>query len=736
MSWSYLEDRYAWRFFGFGRRRQNNMIHPTTTMRGAFLALAIIGAAPLAGASIPLLGVATVQAKDQLVASVLFEGNRRFTDAQLLAMVDISSSGIFTQQRLAADVESIRQAYDRDGFLSVSVTSRTEATTDGRVRVVFNVNEGNRAGIAAINFTGNNAISGGNLKGALLTKETGFLSWLFKDDGYDEQKLAVDRERVRLYYANRGYPDAQVTSVGEYDAAKNAYFINFTINEGQKYTFSQVGIETSIPGLNTNALKGVVKTGEGGRYSVSELQGTIEDMAYEATTQGYSFADVRARLERDAANGSFKVTYLVDEGPRVYVERINITGNDKTRDFVIRRELEFAEGDPFNRALVVRGRNNIQALDYFSAVNVTTAPGSAPDKVVVNVALTEKSTGEYGATAGYSTQDGILGEVSLTERNFLGRGQYLRAAIGASQAGRTFDFSFTEPRFMGLKVSAGIDAYHRINEETTSSFYGSQATGGALRAGIPLTSDLSATLFVGGEHKVISDTKNNPAYRSSLVVDGQEFNKAYVGYTLTWNSLDDMKKPTEGLYATFTQQYIGWDHNLIKSEGKARYFVPLVQDSGIVASLKGQAGVINDLSGNGVHAVEAFNPGSQLIRGFESRGLGPRLASGEYLGSTMYAGLSAEISFPIPAVPESYGLSGAIWADTAWVDGLPRTATGAAPASAVDAGSTDVPLRTSIGASLIWDSPFGPLRGDFAHVLNKSSSDRTQIFQLTLQTLL
>lgn len=715
---------------------KNNMIHPTTSMRGAFLALAILGAAPLAGASLPVLGVATVQAKDQLVASVLFEGNRRFTDAQLLTMVDVSASGIFTQQRLAADTESIRQAYDREGFRSVSVTPRTEATADGRVRVVFVVNEGNRAGIAAINFTGNNAINGGNLKGAMLTKETGFLSWLLKDDSYDEQKIAVDRERIRLYYANRGYPDTQVTSVGEYDAAKNAYFINFTINEGQKYSFSQVGIETSIPGLNTNALKGVVQTGEGGRYSVTELQTTIEDMTYEATTQGYSFADVRARLERDAANGTFKVTYLVDEGPRVYVERINITGNDKTRDFVIRRELEFAEGDPFNRALIIRGRNNIQALDYFSAVNVTTAPGSAPDKVVVNVALTEKSTGEYGATAGYSTVDGILGEVSLTERNFLGRGQYLRAAIGASQAGRTFDFSFTEPRFMGLKVSAGVDAYHRINEETTASFYGSQATGGALRAGIPLTSDLSATVFGGMERKLITDTKDNPRYRSSLVVDGKEFYKAFAGYTLTWNSLDDTKKPTEGLYATFTQQYIGWDHNLIKSEGRARYFVPLMQDSGIVASLKGQAGVINDLSGTGVHAVEAFNPGSQLIRGFESRGLGPRLASGEYLGATMYAGVSAEISFPIPALPESYGLSGAIWADAAWVDGLPKIGTGAAALSPVDAGSMDVPWRTSIGASLIWDSPFGPLRGDFAQVLNKSSSDRTQVFQLTLQTLL
>ncbi|MDP2779823.1 outer membrane protein assembly factor BamA [Devosia sp.] len=711
------------------------MIH-TKLMRGAFLALAMLGVASIAGPGIPLVGVATVQAQEQLVGSVLFEGNRRFSDAQLLDMVNVSSSGIFSQQRLASDIESIRQAYDREGYLSVAVTSRVESIADGRVRVVFVVNEGNRAGIAAINFTGNNAISSGNIKGALLTKETGILSWLFKDDGYDEQKLAVDRERVRLYYANRGYPDAQVTSVGEYDAARNAYFINFTINEGQKYEFADVGIETSIAGLNTDALRGAVKTGEGRRYSVSDLQSTIEDMSYEATTQGYSFADVRARLDRDVANGTFKVTYLVDEGPRVYVERVNITGNTKTRDFVIRRELEFAEGDPFNRALVVRGRSNIDDLGFFSAVNVTTAAGSAPDKVVINVAVVEKSTGEYGATAGYSTVDGILGEISLTERNFLGRGQYVRAAIGASQAGRTFDFSFTEPRFMGLKVSAGLDAYHRITEETTSSFYGSQATGGQLRLGIPLTSDLSSTVFAGGEYKVIADNKDNPAHQSSLVVDGQEFTKAFIGYSLTWNGVDDLKKPTTGLYATFTQQYIGWDHNLLKSEARARYFVPVIEDSGIVASLKGQAGVINDMSGNGVHAVEAFNPGTQLIRGFEGRGLGPRLQSGEYLGATMYAGVSAELNFPLPAVPESYGLSGAIWADAAWVDGLPRIGTGTAALSNVDPGSQDVPWRTSIGASLIWDSPFGPLRGDFAHVLNKSTSDRTQVFQLSLQTLL
>ncbi|MBD8064596.1 outer membrane protein assembly factor BamA [Devosia sp. PTR5] len=708
------------------------MIQPTKLMRGAVSAIAIMGAAPVV-AALPVIGVASVQAQDQLVSAVLFEGNKRFSDSQLLAMVDVSSSGVYTQQRVAADVESIRQAYARDGFRSVDVTARTEAGPDGRVRVVFQVNEGDRSGIAAINFTGNNSISAGNLKGTMLTKETGILSWLLRDDTYDEQKLAVDRERIRLYYANHGYPDAQVNSVTEFDAARNAYFINFTVNEGQRYDFGNVGIETSIDGLNTDVLRSSVRTGEGSTYSVSDLQRTIEDMSYEATSQGYSFADVRARLDRDVATNTFKVTYLVDEGPRVYVERVNITGNTKTRDFVIRRELQFAEGDPFNRSMVVRGRKAIEDLGYFSKVEVSTAPGSSADKVVLNINVTETSTGEYGASAGYSTTDGILGEISLTERNFLGRGQYLRASIGASQSGRTFDFSFTEPRFMGLKVSAGVDAYHRIYDETTSSFYGMQTTGGQLRFGVPVTSVLSATLFGGYEHKVISDTEDNPTYKSAVVSDGQEFNKAFVGYTLTLNNVDDVKNPTEGLYATFTQQYIGWDFNLLRTEGRARYFMPLLDDSGIVASVKGQAGVINSMDGSDVQAVEAFNLGSSLIRGFQSRGFGPRMANGEALGATMYAGISGEIEFPIPGLPESYGLSGAVWADAAWVSDMNLPNTGS---STYDPSSNDQPWRTSVGASLIWDSPFGPLRGDVSQVLNKSTDDRTQVFQFTISTLL
>jgi outer membrane protein insertion porin family len=771
------------------------MIDPKKLMRGAVLALAILVAAPLMGVSGSFIGVEAAQAanvgkivvsgnrlvdtptvvsylalkpgeaitpakisasinalygtglfktvnvtqsggtvsvkvtENPVVASVLFEGNQRFTDANLLAMVNTASRGTYTADRLQTDVASIKNAYDQAGYNSVTVNARTEAVDNGRMRVVFVINEGQRAGIAAINFTGNNAFNAGTLKSVINTKETGILSWLFRDDVYDANKLAVDKELVRLYYANHGFPDAQVTSaVAEYDAKRNGYFINFTINEGDRYKFGKTGIETSIAGLNANDLKDTVQTHEGGRYSFADLQKTAENMAFRATTQGYAFADVRPRIDRDINNHVLNVTYLVDQGPRVYVERINITGNNKTRDFVIRRELDFVEGDPFNRNLVNRGKTAIEALGFFKTVDITTAPGSAPDKVVLDINVVESSTGDYGITAGYSTTDGILGEVSLTERNFLGRGQYVRAAVGASGTGKSFDFSFTEPRFMGLKISSGIDLYHRIVDESSTNYYGTTTTGGQLRFGLPITDTLGTTLFVGYEHKIFAD---NSAPTSSLVANGDSLNKAFGGYTLAFSTLDNPKKPTSGLYATLTQTYAGWDHNYLKSEAKARYFLPILEDTGLIASVRGQAGIINDFSGAGVRSTEAFNYGGSLVRGFEAQGLGPRLTSGEYLGGTAYAGASAELQFPIPVLPPSYGLSGAIWADAAVVNGTPNMGTGA-----LDPGSVDQPFKSSIGASIIWDSPFGPLRGDFGYAITKATTDRPQIFQLTLQTLL
>jgi outer membrane protein insertion porin family len=778
------------------------MIDPTKLVRSAFLALALMLLAPLTGVGGPLFGVEAAQAakvaritvsgnsqvddatvikylalgigdeatsvklnasvaalqgtglfrsasvamqgttlavrvsENAIAASVLFEGNFRFSDANLVAMVDTVNRGTVDEASLARDIQSIVKAYHDVGYSDVKVTTRIEPVGNGRMRVVFVINEGSRAGIAAINFTGNNTISAWQLKSVIRTKETGWLSWLLRDDNYTQEQLDFDRELIRQYYANNGFPDAQVTSaVAEYNAERNGYFISFAVNEGERYAFGGIGVETSIAGLDANALTGMIRTRQGDRFSAATLARSAQDMAVEATNLGYPFADVRPRIVRDAGSATFQVTYLVDEGQRLYVERVNITGNEKTRDFVIRRELPFSEGDPFNRALVTQGKQNIESLGFFSRVGITAEQGSAADKIILNITVEEQSTGDYGVTAGYDSASGILGELSLTERNFLGRGQYLRASIGASQGGKSFDFSFTEPYFMGLKMSAGVDVYHRITDETTANVYGITSTGGQLRFGLPVTRDVNAQLFAGVDRTVIDDAK---LPNSVIFTPGnREFDKVWGGYSLTYDGLDNAKKPTEGFYAQITQTYVGWDYNFLKTEAKARYFMPLNSDIGLVGSIKLQGGIINDFSGAGVSSLESFTYGPTLVRGFTHRGMGPKVGT-EILGYTAYAGATAELNFPVPGLPDSYGLSAALFADAAIIAG--EGAGGPA-----DAGSVNQPLKSSVGASIIWDSPFGPLRGDMAWVLTQSTNDSTTkvcgsiycpAFALTLQTLL
>jgi outer membrane protein insertion porin family len=444
--------------------------------------------------------------------------------------------------------------------------------------------------------------------------------------------------------------------------------------------------------------------------------------------QGFSFADVRARIDRDIANKIFNITYLIDEGARVYVERINITGNDKTRDFVIRRELDFAEGDPFNRSLLTRGKTKIERLGFFGSVDVSTSQGSAADKVVIDIAVVEKSTGDYGFVAGYSSTDGILGEVSLTESNFLGRGQYMKVALGASQTGRNYTFSFNEPHFAGLNIATGFDAYKVIIDEDKAYFYGSDTTGAQLSFTLPVADNITASVFGGGKYTLYKDTNGD----SALVVDGASRMEAMVGYSLTYSALNNTQKPTSGLAASFTQKYSGWDNNYVSTVAKVRYYMPMFEDERVVASVKGQAGLLTDFSGAGVDGTETFRLGSQLVRGFQQNGMGPRAATGEALGATYYAGLSAEVEFPVPGVPENYGLSTSIWGDVGYVGDT--SAAAKAKAGGVAKGMTQQ-LRSSIGASVIWDSPFGPLRGDFAYVLQKDAGDRTQLFSIAMKSI-
>ena len=662
--------------------------------------------------------------ENPIVSAVLFEGNQKFSDSKLSGLVDVDTRGVYSEAAVAQDARNIELAYDQAGFSSVSVTTRVEPAANSRIKVTFLINEGERAAIAAITFAGNNSIGDNQLKAAIRTRETHLLSWLFRDDAYDEDKLNVDSELVRLYYADRGFPDAQVLSaVAEFDAERNAYFINFTIDEGERYEFGNIDIQTSIAGLDANSLRSAVRTHDGRRYSITSLQRTAQEMARDAAYQGYSFAEVRPRLDRDIENKTFNVTYLVDEGARLYVERINIFGNTRTRDFVIRREFEFAEGDPFNRTFLAAGREALNGLGFFSRVDVSAEQGSGPDKVVINVVVEEKSTGNWGGGASYSPQTGFGVELSLEEKNFLGKGQKLKLALGGTFGSRTYDFSFTEPKFMGLDISAGVDIYKRTVDEGKFYNYGTDSTGFQLRAGAPIVDNLSASVFAGYDFTSFTDSDaNKPAYIPASI------QKAFVGYSLNYTDVDNVMNPSEGFALNLTQQYVGIDHNLLKTEVKGRYYIPVLADQGVIASIKGQAGIINELGGGFVSPTETFIAGPNLIRGFKSRGFGPKDASGNALGVTEYAAVSAEVEFPLPVLPESYGLKGAVWADAAFL--------GAASLDPVNISSGNTTqTRTSVGASILWDSPLGPLRGDFAHVIDKDTADDTQVFALTIQTL-
>ncbi len=670
--------------------------------------------------------------ENPIVSGVLFTGNKTLSDSQLLALVDLAALGVYSDAAVERGARAIRAEYASKGYSNVDVSWTVEVTESGRIRVTYQVVEGYRAKIASITFTGNDSISGWNLRTIMKTRQSHLLSWLLRDDIYDKDLLSADEQILRNHYADHGFPDAQVSSVVEFDEVRGAYFITINIVEGDRYTFGQIGVETSIDGINTNALTREIATHQGGRYSDRALQQTMTQMALVAADMGYPFADVRPRIDRDVANKQFNITYLVDRGVRLYVERINIYGNEKTRDFVIRREIPFAEGDPFNRALLAAAKQNLDALQYFKSVSINIQPGSAFDKVIINLVVVENSTGEYAITAGYSSNEGVVGELSLTERNFLGRGQFLRIALnGGLDGARTFSFQFTEPRFMGLRISKGIELYQRVEPEGSPLSYGTEATGGVLRVGLPVLDGLSASVFAGYETKSFVDDGGTAA--PDYIPVGGSLNKAFIGHTLTYSTLDNQSDPSSGFYGQLEQSYVGIDHNLLKSEVRARYYLPVARDYGVVGSVRGQAGIINDFSGSGVNPTEGFPATTRLVRGFVPNDFGPRTdQNGDAIGFTEYAGLSAEFEFPIPMLPEAYGVSGALWADAAWV-GASSVFLGGG--NAVAGTSVDVPILSSAGASVIWDSPLGPLRGDFAYVISKATDDKTQVFQLTLQSL-
>lgn len=684
-------------------------------------------------------------AEYQVVNQVLFQGNKKLKDNALQAAVQLKSRGTFSQATLDSDVEAVKAAYKRIGRDDAAVTSQVMQLGDNRVNVVFNINEGGRTQITAINFVGNSAYSSRRLSDLINTKRSSWLSFVLRDDVYDEDKLRADQELLRRFYYNHGYADFQVVSaVGELDSATNKYTVTITVQEGDRYNFGDISVESTIPEVDGKALQSVVETQKGDVYNAKKVEDSIIALTERVAGSGYAFAQVTPRGDRNFENHTISVVYTIDQGTKAYVERIEIRGNDRTRDYVIRREFDVSEGDAFNQVLIQRAKKRLEALGYFEKVDISTVPGSQPDQVVLVVDVVEKSTGEFSVGAGYSTGGDTPGptvEGSVTERNFLGRGQFIKLSAGGGKNSRDYGLSFTEPYFLGRRIAAGFDIYNQTRNYTN---YTSQTTGATFRLGLPITNSISTQLAynIAQEKYSYADgcltagvyIEGSPCNISKAIIQGIDESpwvKSSVSLGLVYNTIDDMKNPHDGLYANTTVEVagLGGDAKFLKFTGRGSVYKTLSEQLDLVGVVSGGAGYVESFGGDGLRIFDQFQSTDRMIRGFAYGGIGPvDSQTGDHLGGTTYFNASAEMQFPMPVIPESFGLRGAVFADAASLYGTkidPSVATQDSVASSI---------RASVGVGLMWASPFGPIRIDYAIPVKKQPTDDVQEFNFGIAT--
>jgi outer membrane protein insertion porin family len=752
--------------------------------------------------------------ENPVIGRLAFEGNKKVKDEQLSAEIQSKPRGTLSRPMVQSDAQRIAEIYRHQGRYDVRVTPEIIEQPNNRVDLIFTIVEGSKTGVKSVDFIGNSFYSSYRLRDVIKTRESNLLSFLGGNDVYDPDRIEADRDLIRRYYLKHGFADVQVVAaLTEYDPERKGFLVTFKIEEGQQYRVGSVDFRSSIGTLDGNSLRSFSRIYVGSLYNAEALEKSVEEMQIEASRRGYAFAIVHPRGDRNFEAHTVSITFAIDEGPRTYIERINVRGNTRTRDYVIRREFDISEGDAYNRALVDRAERRLKNLDFFKSVKITTEPGSSSDRVILVVELEEKSTGDFSVSGGYSTTDGPLAEVSISERNFLGRGLYAKATVTYGEYARGLTVSLVEPYLLDYRVALGLDVFYREQLANTYISYGTKTIGFSPRLGFGLREDLSLQLRYSLYQQEISlppylsncnnlngfpGSPSNPAGlaffptpnyinqvdggvdptgnaqngllpgclsdgESSLPVRQELANGAAwtssVGYSLDYNTLDNNKNPTDGLFLDFKQDFagVGGDVAYLKSAIDAKYYAPLVAD--VVGLIHVQTGMLNQIGNTQLRMLDQFQMGPNLVRGFAPNGIGPRdltfvnyTGTGDALGGTKYWGVSAELQMPFWFLPKEVGLKGAVYADagslwgyqgpTSWaatgeINGLvPNNNFGKVAGApqfvscqcAMQYDNSNV-VRTSVGVGLIWASPFGPLRFDYAIPITMGKYDIVQEFK-------
>jgi outer membrane protein insertion porin family len=684
------------------------------------------------------------------VARVAFEGNKKLKDDDLKKDLQSKTGGPLWRAFVQGDVAHIVELYRQRGYFQPRIEPKTIDLKNGRVDLVFEIKEGDKLAVRQIVFAGNNAFPANKLKGAIKSGESNVLSFVLDNDIYDSDRIENDRGLLRHFYLVHGYADVGVTSSSSYDAAKQGVVLTFTVTEGPQYHLGTVDIDSSLKSVAAAPLRSSLRTQTGDVYDADAVNKTVDDLAMQLAKDGQPFASVAVRDNRlpppypppragEGRVGVINVVYAIDQGKRLYVERIDIHGNTKTRDDVIRRQFDFGEGDAYNRALADRAERRLKALGYFKSVKITSNAGSAPDRLVLDVTVQEQQTGDFMISGGYSTSMGALASVSVGDKNFLGTGDIVKASVTYGQYARAFDLAFTDPYSLGQRLSLGADLFGSETIANSNQSFNSTTYGAKLLLGTPLNENLGVTWNYSIYNQGLS---LNPAYGTASLPIQQAAQAgsmwvSSIGNSVVYSTLDTPKNPTSGFRMQTNNDLagLGGAAKFARTTEDIRYYHPIVGD--LVGMVRAQGGYVTPWGGQSLPLLDGFFGGPQLVRGFAPNGFGPRdITPGttmDNLGGNAYWTTSAELQAPVPGVPADANLKAALFSDVGslWATGASSVSSLTKSLSPAQQIANSRAVRASVGAGLIWDSMFGPIRVDYAFPVAKQPFDVTQRLQFS-----
>ncbi len=662
--------------------------------------------------------------ENPVVNRIAFEGNEEIEDEELLAEIQLRQRQVFTRTKVQSDVSRLYQIYRRQGRFSVDIQPKIIRLDQNRVDLVFEIQEGDVTDIESIRFVGNSAYSDSKLRSIISTKESAWYRFISNSDRYDPDRLSYDQELLRNFYLSQGYADFQILSANaELSNNKEDFFITFTVEEGQRYRVANTEITSVIRNLDVEALRGALKLESGDWYNADKVKSSIEDMTNLLGDMQFAFVDIRPDVQKNRDDATIDINFVINETPRVFVERINVNGNIRTLDKVVRREMDLVEGDPFNRTKLSKSERNINNLDFFESVEIDVQQGSAPDKTVVDINVQEKSTGELSIGAGFSSSDGPLADLSIRERNLLGKGQDLLLSTAIAGSRSEINLSFTEPYFLDRDLSAGFDLFHVTRDLQDESSYDQKRTGGGLRVGYPLSENWRQSVKYSLESNEITDVDED-ASRFIRDQEGKRTTSA-ISQRLFYDTRDSAIFTSSGMTYWLDTELagLGGDAKYVSAKTGASYYYP-IRDQWIINVL-GETGIVEGYSDSNVEINERFFLGGSTLRGFERSGIGPRdTTTDDALGGNVFYRGSVEMTFPL-GLPKELGIKGHTFTDFGTLWEIDETGSGIEDESSI---------RAAAGVGVSWRSPFGPIRLDIAVPYAKEDYDEEEKFRFDFGT--